>query len=252
MMSEKKILSVGWLSTGNGEGSIGLLNQGVKLVDSKKIKINYVFSNREYGEKNGSDNFIDFVKKSNLKMLSFSSAKYKKEKKLEWVKLREEYDRKVLSIISNYKVDIIVAAGYMLFSPIICNHYKILNIHPALPNGPNGTWKNVIKSLINSKSDKTGISIHKMTPDLDEGPNISYCEFKIKINENDFKGYSGKSMPSRANIETSSLFVEIRKKMVKYEQILLLKTLEKISEGEINLEEDTLINLTDEIKQLLY
>ena len=81
-------------------------------------------------------------------------------------------------------MDILVAAGYMLFSPVICNHFEILNLHPALPNGPNGTWKSVIKKLIESKSSNSGISIHLMTSDLDEGPNISFCKFNIDNNNN--------------------------------------------------------------------
>ena len=46
MNQKNNILSVGWLSTGNGEGSLGLLKQGVDLHNEKKISIKYVFSNR--------------------------------------------------------------------------------------------------------------------------------------------------------------------------------------------------------------
>ena len=48
-MSKKK--SVGWLSTGNGEGSLGLLKKGIELVNENKIEIKYIFTNRESGEK---------------------------------------------------------------------------------------------------------------------------------------------------------------------------------------------------------
>ena len=39
--------SVGWLSTGNGEGSLGLLKKGIELVNNESIDIKYVFLNRE-------------------------------------------------------------------------------------------------------------------------------------------------------------------------------------------------------------
>ena len=63
MDKKNKTLSVGWLSTGNGEGSLGLFKQGLDLHNQKKIAIDYVFLNRNYGEKTGSDNYIDFIKK---------------------------------------------------------------------------------------------------------------------------------------------------------------------------------------------
>ena len=176
-ISKKK--SVGWLSTGNGEGSLGLLKKGLELVNENKIEIKYIFTNRESGEKKGSDRFIDFAKKNNIKVISYSSQKYKKIKNSDWKNLRTIYDEEVLKKINPYKVDFIVAAGYMLFSPIICQHYKILNIHPALPDGPKGTWKNVIKELIKKESKFSGVSLHLMTPDLDEGPNLSFCKFSI-------------------------------------------------------------------------
>lgn len=243
------ILSVGWLSTGNGEGSLGLLKQGVDLHNEKKISIKYVFSNREFGEKKGSDNFIKFVKKNKIEMITFSSKEYKSQKQSNWKELRNSFDEVVLSKISRYKTDIIIAAGYMLFSPVICNHFKILNLHPALPNGPNGTWKNVIKSLILSQSKSSGISIHLMTPDLDDGPNISFCEFHIKNKRN--IGLWEKINEQYEDIETSTLFFEIRKKIISHEKALLKKTLEKISNGEIDINKNNLVDLSKEVNQIL-
>ena len=93
-MSKKK--SVGWLSTGNGEGSLCLLKKGIELVNENKIEIKYIFTNRESGEKKGSDRFIDFAKKNNIKVISYSSQKYKKIKNSDWKNLRTIYDEEVL------------------------------------------------------------------------------------------------------------------------------------------------------------
>ena len=160
---------------------------------------------------------------------------------------RNDFDKKVLSKISKYDVDIIVAAGYMLFSPIICNYYKILNIHPALPNGPIGTWKNVILDLINKESTYSGISIHLMTPELDEGPNISFCKFNIKDNNNINLWEKLKKQENK--IEDSDIFWDIRKRIIFYERALLKKTLEKISNGEIGVTPNKPKNLSEEINQ---
>ena len=249
MNKKNKTLSIGWLSTGNGQGSLGLLQQALDLHKNQKISLEYVFSNREYGEKKGSDNFINCVKKNNINMITFSSKNYKYNKDKPWKELRNDFDEIVLSKISKYKVDIIIAAGYMLFSPIICNHFKILNLHPALPNGPIGTWKKVINELICKESNFSGISIHLMTTDLDEGPCISFCKFSIKNEENN---YLWENLDNNKNdLENSDLFLEIRKKMMLYESILLRKTLEKISLKEININSTNSTDLSKEVNQFI-
>ena len=236
-----KTLNIGWLSTGNGSGSLGLLKEGIKLHNNKTLNINFVFSNREYGEKEGSDKYLDLVKKNKIEAITLSSRRFKTERGLPWKDLRVDYDKKVLNSISKFNVDILVAAGYMLFSPIICNHFEILNLHPALPDGPNGTWKSVIKELIESKSRNSGISIHLMTSDLDEGPNISFCKFIIDHNNNQ----------NLIEIEETEIFSSIREKQIMYERVLLGKTLLKISKGEINIKKDFYVDLTKEVEQSL-
>lgn len=245
MNKKNKILSVGWLSTGNGQGSLGLFQEALDLHLEKKISLKYVFSNRDKGEKKGSDNFINHVLNNKIKMITFSSKNYKSEKNKKWKELRNDFDEIVLSKISNYNVDIIVAAGYMLFSPVICNHFKILNLHPALPNGPVGTWQNVIKELIANKSTVSGISIHLMTPELDEGPCLSFCEFRIKNKENNNLWKNLDNLKN--NIEESALFLDIRKKIILHERALLKKTLEKISIMEIDTSSIDPIDLSDEV-----
>tara|TARA_B100000579_G_scaffold167969_1_gene136665 strand:+ start:15347 stop:16096 length:750 start_codon:yes stop_codon:yes gene_type:complete len=249
MIKKNKTLSIGWLSTGNGQGSLGLFQQALDLHQEQKISLEYVFSNRDYGEKKGSDNFINHVKNNNINMITFSSRNYKSNKNKAWKELRNDFDKIVLSKISKHKVDIIIAAGYMLFSPVICNHYKILNLHPALPKGPIGTWKNVINELICKESNFSGISIHLMTPDLDEGPCVSYCKFNIKNKENInlWENIDNK----KNDFEKSDLFLDIRKKMIIYERILLRKTLEKISSKEININDTESKNLSEEVNQLI-
>jgi folate-dependent phosphoribosylglycinamide formyltransferase PurN len=245
---EKKI-KIGWLSTGNGIGSLGLLKKGIELFKENHIEIKYVFTNRELGEKKGSDRFINFILQNNIKNISFSSEKFKKNNKLNWKDLRVKFDQEVLKRISNNNVDFIVSAGYMLISPVICNHFKIINLHPALPDGPNGTWKNVIEELIISKKHVSGVSAHLMTEDLDEGPNISYCKFNIF--EKEFKKYWEKLDRSNELIKDSDLFNAIRQKMLKYERELLKVTLLKISQGKIDINNDKFIDLSKEVNKNL-
>ena len=57
------MLNIGWFSTGRGKGSHGLLSfVQQRLLDTEvDARINYVFSNRERGEAQGSDDFFRLV-----------------------------------------------------------------------------------------------------------------------------------------------------------------------------------------------
>jgi phosphoribosylglycinamide formyltransferase-1 len=81
-------------------------------------------------------------------------------------------------------VNIVVMAGYMLIigDPEL-EALDIVNIHPALPWGPQGTWQEVIHQLISEEAKEQGIMIHLVTKTLDRGPVISYCRFPIVGNE---------------------------------------------------------------------
>ncbi len=77
-------------------------------------------------------------------------------------------------------------AGYMLIiSSDMCRRYNIINIHPAAPGGPTGTWQEVIWKLMNAGARETGAMMHLVTPELDRGPAVSYCTFSIRGGEFD-------------------------------------------------------------------
>ena len=61
----------------------------------------------------------------------------------------------------------------------MCQKYHMLNLHPAAPGGPKGTWREVIWQLIDSRAKETGVMMHMVTPELDKGPVVSYCKFPI-------------------------------------------------------------------------
>ncbi|WP_339836861.1 phosphoribosylglycinamide formyltransferase [uncultured Flavobacterium sp.] len=81
----------------------------------------------------------------------------------------------VLDKLNIIKPDLIVLAGFLLkFPEHIIKAYpnKIINIHPALlPNyGGKGMYgMNVHKAIFENKDEKTGITIHYVTPNYDEG-----------------------------------------------------------------------------------
>ena len=171
------MLTVGWFSTGRGEGSLGLLRfiqERISLGDID-ARIQFVFSNREPGEAEGSDRFFQQVRDYNIPLVNFSSQRFRRQRGGRFADHRPEYDREVMARLGESSPDVCVLAGYMLIvGSEMCRRYTMLNLHPALPTGPAGTWQEVIWELIESRADRTGAMVHLATEELDNGPVIAY------------------------------------------------------------------------------
>ena len=95
------------------------------------------------------------------------------------------FNDKFVNIIERYNPDLIVLAGFLWKIPELwINKYpkKIINIHPSLlPSfGGKGMYgANVHKAVINSKVKKTGISVHLVNEEYDEGNIIFQAETDI-------------------------------------------------------------------------
>ena len=180
----------GWFSTGRDPAARELLTIVVDNCKSGFIpgEISFVFCSREEGEHPESDAFIKMVEDFGLDLLCFSSKKFKpdlwQEGKNDLIKReiwRSEYDARIFNLLSEKEHDIDVLAGYMLIvSDTLCECYKMVNLHPATPDGPKGTWQEVIWELIQTNADETGVMMHLVTKELDRGPPITYCSFPIK------------------------------------------------------------------------
>ena len=86
----------------------------------------------------------------------------------------------VMDKLSGLEADICVLAGYMLIvSGKMCRQYPLLNLHPALPDGPTGTWQEVVWELIDSNAKTTGAMVHLATEEVDRGPVVSYVTVPI-------------------------------------------------------------------------
>ncbi len=88
----------------------------------------------------------------------------------------EEYEEKLISCLTDYRIDVIVLAGYMKKIPgCVVRSFKnrMLNIHPALlPSfGGKGMYgKRVHRSVIDSGVKITGVSVHLVDEEYDRGP----------------------------------------------------------------------------------
>jgi folate-dependent phosphoribosylglycinamide formyltransferase PurN len=175
------LLNIGWFSTGRDEAARQLLQAVQDEIHSGEIngEISFVFSNREPGESKESDLFFELVRGYEIPLVCFSHRKFKTfAKEGDW---RIQYDREVNKRIEKFALDLCVLAGYMLvIGEELCQKYNMINLHPAPPGGPVGSWQEVIWELIQNKTDKAGAMMHLVTPELDKGPVVGYCAFPIK------------------------------------------------------------------------
>lgn len=242
------MIEIGWFSTGRGEGSLGLLcfvqeriNRG--LLDAR---IGFVFSNREPGEAEGSDRFFAQVRDYGLPLVTLSSAKFRRAQHRPFSEVREDYDRQVMGLLNPYQPDICVLAGYMLiFSGPMCRTYPMLNLHPALPDGPTGTWQDVVWDLIETRAAKTGAMMHLATEEVDRGPVVSYCTLPLTGQGFDAHWEGLKQADLQAVKETQGeefpLFQVIRQAEYRREPYLLFETLRAVSQGRVLIEDGAVL-----------
>lgn len=251
------MLKIGWFSTARGDSSRNLLIKTVESIRSGKLDatIEFVFCSREPGEFEKTDAFINQVKSYNIPLVGLSVRKFadtfqqkiavKDEILPSW---RLEYDRKVMSLLNDFSVDVCMLAGYMLIvGQEMCNKYNMINLHPALPTGPKGTWQEVIWQLISENSTHSGVMMHLVTPHLDRGPVITYCGFPIIGKDfdslwNEIKSVSLEKIKAEQG-ENNELFKIIRKAGFIRETPLIIQTLKSFSLGKIRIDnEKKLVN----------
>ncbi|MDB0027267.1 phosphoribosylglycinamide formyltransferase [Flavobacteriales bacterium] len=93
-------------------------------------------------------------------------------------------------ILAEYKVDYIILAGFLLKIPSkMIEQYpnKIINIHPALlpKYGGKGMYgKNIYKAVLENKETQTGITIHLVNQNYDEGKIIKQYACDVSKTEN--------------------------------------------------------------------
>ncbi len=253
------MLKLGWFSTGRGEGSQGLLTTVVDAIREKDLdaEILFVFCNKESGEHPGSDHFMDMVRQYEIPLVTFSSQEFRKKQKAPSISMvREAYDREVMDRLSHYSPDICVLAGHMLIvGHEMCKKYIMLNLHPALPDGPMGTWENVIWSIIETRASEHGAMIHLATEELDQGPALSYASFPLrgKMFDSLWNEITGQSVTSLREKYGSGLplFQMIRRQGLNLEQPLLLETLKSFSGGKLMVSGGVIVNSSGNVESAL-
>ena len=97
---------------------------------------------------------------------------------------RLDFEAAIIQRLKNYKIDLIVLAGFMrLLSPDFVKRYRnrIMNIHPSLLPAFKGA--HAIKDVFDSGVASTGVTVHFIDEEVDHGPII--LQRKIKIRSKD-------------------------------------------------------------------
>lgn len=234
-------LTIGWFSSGGGDGSMGMLRETVRAIESGALnaKIEFLFCNRDIGQRAATDKFLGFAEQKGIPVITLSSYKFRRERgDLPWERLRESFDETVITRLAGYEPKLAVSAGYMLVAPLICQRYPMINEHPALPGQPAGMWQDVIWKLIEMAATETGAMMHVATTDVDMGPVLSYTKFPIVGGELDWMWFRARDEAieeiKQREGENFQLFKAIRELGLARERPFLIETLKAVAAGQLN------------------
>jgi phosphoribosylglycinamide formyltransferase-1 len=140
------------------------------FTDKPEIKISAVLSNKY------NSPVLEKAHKRNIKAISFDRDSF-------------FYSNEVFHLMKDLNPDLIVLAGFLWLMPErIVQHFsgKIINLHPALlpKHGGKGMYGNrVHKAVIANEEPESGITIHYVNENFDEGRVVE--QFKTKVNAED-------------------------------------------------------------------
>jgi phosphoribosylglycinamide formyltransferase 1 len=282
-------LKIGWFSTGRDPAARNLLKTVHDYIINENLRaeISWIFCHRETGDSQFNEEykqremFFDLAASLDIPVATLSHVKFLPELRKkgmaesnsaemaspalqEW---RDLFGREVVHVVNMLaSVDLIVMAGYMLIigRPEL-EAFDMVNIHPALPWGPKGTWQEVIHKLISDNASEQGVIVHLVTTELDRGPVISYTRFPIKgANWNElWNQWRNEISPDAALSirESHPLFRQIRSQGEIRELPLLNIAIRELANGQIlvrdhkifskGLVQDSGVDLTDIIEDFI-
>ena len=205
--------------TSGDADALKLVQRIQEAIDQGQIsgtEIAGVFCHRCRGEDRETDGFLVWCEERHLLATCVSSRKLRRERPADW---REELGREARQRLADLDADLHLLVGYMLWlDDETCEQLPLLNLHPALPGGPVGTWREVIEQLMATGATRTGATMQLIRPGVenrDRGTPVTFFQFPIA------KGMS---------------FDQIRQQGFVREPLLLVETLRALAEGEIRIQ----------------
>jgi folate-dependent phosphoribosylglycinamide formyltransferase PurN len=255
------VLRIGWFATGRGEGSQRLLRAAVEAIREGRLEaeIAFVFSNREPGQFEATDTFFSQVNEYGIPLITLSDSRFRREHGGEVARAgeplpawRTDYDRRVVELLEPHGCDLGMLAGYMrITTEPLFSWRPLLNMHPAAPGQPAGTWQEVTWKLIEQRVDHGGVRVHLTTEALDEGAIATYCTYPLRGATIDllWRGVENRSVDEIRSVdgESNPLFQEIRRRGSARELPLVVETLRAFADGRLRIEGERIL-LADDTK----
>jgi phosphoribosylglycinamide formyltransferase-1 len=143
---------------------------------------------------------------------------------------RETYDQALQYLLENIKPDLIVLAGFMRILTInFVTHFygRLINIHPSLL--PDYKGLNTHQRVLCAGEQYHGITVHYVSPELDNGPAIAQMQLEINPAE------SAEQLQQRIHVLEHQLYpaviywfaakrLQLTADGVKFDQQLIAKT----------------------------
>jgi folate-dependent phosphoribosylglycinamide formyltransferase PurN len=253
-------LRVAWLTTGRGQGSYGALASTIEAIrQGLPVEIAVVFVNRDPGEAEPTDQLMELVRANGIPLEAHSSVAFRKERGGKVSKpgeplqrWRTEFDTATADRLANYDFDLGVMFGYMLIATEpLYTRYRFLNDHPALPEGPVGTWQEVIRELMDKGVTESGCMMNLVTGDVDRGPAVSLCRYPIRDEATAvlWRDFAAEPPEDRRAYDQTPLFAELRRRGVLRERPFLVETLRAIAEGRLAVPPAQPLDLTEAVER---
>ena len=239
-------LRLGWFTTARGSGSRAMFEAVASAIADGTLDAEFsaVCCNRKPGEDPTTDAFFARVRELSIPLVTVSSVGFRRraggERSTPGAPLppwRAEFDRAVGAAMAPYAFDLGVLAGYMLvFEREFVQRHALLNLHPALPGGPTGTWREVIRELIRTNAAESGAMLHLVIAEVDRGPVVAYCRYALHTPALDTLWATLPADPASLSNEAlgaTPLFEAIRTLGVVRESPLLVATLREFGAGRL-------------------
>jgi phosphoribosylglycinamide formyltransferase 1 len=100
---------------------------------------------------------------------------------------REDYDKELVKVLKDKKVDLIILAGYMrILTPVFIKEFegRILNIHPSLLPSFKGLHPQ--RQAIEAGVKISGCTVHYVTQALDSGPIIAQKAVEVFPDDSEY------------------------------------------------------------------
>ena len=121
---------------------------------------------------NNKDAFaLERAKKNNINTYIISNKEFQSQ------------DEELYEVLSNYKIDLIVLAGYLkMIGPKLLNKYTIINTHPSLlpKYGGKGMYgMKVHKAVVEAGETVSGVTLHYVNSEYDKGSVIAQTKVDV-------------------------------------------------------------------------